>query len=114
MRQAGIIAAGGVYALRNHVGRLVQDHEHARALANGLADITGIVVDPPRVETNIVIFDVGQTGLTGEGFNARTMASHGVRFSVLASSTVRAVTHLDIDAGGIRTAIAAARAAVTR
>jgi threonine aldolase len=114
MRQAGIIAAGGVYALRNHVGRLAQDHDHARILANRLAEIPGIMLDPTRVETNIVIFDVGETGLTGEDFNARTVASHGVRFSVLGPSTVRAVTHLDIDAKGIRTAIEAARAAVAR
>jgi threonine aldolase len=114
MRQAGIIAAGGVYALRNHVGRLAQDHDHARTLADGLAGIPGIMLDPARVETNIVIFDVSETGLTGEDFNARTVASHGVRFSVLGPSTVRAVTHLDVDAKGVRTAIEAVRAAVAR
>jgi threonine aldolase len=114
MRQAGIIAAAGVYALRNHVGRLAQDHEHALTLAHGMAGIPGIGVDPSRVETNIVIFDVGKTGLTGEDFNARTVASHGVRFSVLGPTTVRAVTHLDIAATGILEAIKAARAAVVR
>ena len=114
MRQAGIIAAGGVYALRYHVDRLAQDHEHAQALAQGLAEVPGIALDPARVETNIVIFDVGKTGLTGEGFNARTLASHGVRFSVLGPSTVRAVTHLDISANGIAQASEAARAAVAR
>jgi threonine aldolase len=114
MRQAGIIAAGGVYALRHHVSRLPQDHEHARALADGLAGLPGITLDPDRVETNIVIFDVGQTGLTGENFNARTVASHGVRFSVLGPSTVRAVTHLDITPAGILTAITAARTALAR
>ncbi|HZA97563.1 MAG TPA: GntG family PLP-dependent aldolase [Gemmatimonadales bacterium] len=114
MRQAGIIAAGGVYALRNHVSRLAQDHEHARTLANALAELPGITLDPARVETNIVIFDVGQTGLTGEDFNARTVASHGVRFSLLGPSIVRAVTHLDITPAGILTAITAARAAIAR
>jgi threonine aldolase len=114
MRQAGIIAAGGVYALRHHVSRLAEDHEHARTLAKGLAGISGIDLDPARVETNIVIFDVGQTGLSGDDFNARTVASHGVRFSVLGPTTVRAVTHLDIDSGGIQRAIKAARAAVAR
>jgi len=114
MRQAGIIAAGGVYALRNHVDRLAQDHEHAVALANGLAQVPGITLDPARVETNIVIFDVSEMGLTGEDFNARTMASHGVRFSVLGPGTVRAVTHLDISRGGILQAIEAARSAVPR
>ena len=114
MRQAGIIAAAGVYALRHHVSRLAQDHEHARTLAKGLAGLSGIMLDPARVETNIVIFDVGHTGLTGEDFNARTVASHGVRFSVLGPSTVRAVTHLDIAASSIQEAIKAARAAVAR
>ena len=114
MRQAGIIAAGGVYALRNHVGRLAEDHENARTLAKGLAEIPGIDLDPAGVETNIVIFDVSNTGLAGEDFNARTVASHGVRFSVLTPTTVRAVTHLDITDRGVSQAIKAARAAVTR
>jgi threonine aldolase len=114
MRQAGIIAAGGVYALRHHVGRLAEDHERARTLANGLAAIPGIELDPAEVETNIVIFDVSNSGLAGEDFNARTVASHGVRFSVLTPTTVRAVTHLDITARGISQALEAARAALTR
>ena len=114
MRQAGIIAAGGVYALRNHVSRLAQDHEHALVLATELARVPGITLDPGRVETNIVIFDVGETGLTGEELNARTVASHGVRFSVLGASSVRAVTHLDISRDGISQAVQAVRAAVAR
>jgi threonine aldolase len=113
MRQAGIIAAGGVYALRHHVDRLAEDHENARRLAEGLAEIPGLALDPQRVETNIVIFDAGPAGLDGEVFAARTLASHGVRFSVLGPTTVRAVTHLDVSADGIDQALAAARAAVT-
>jgi threonine aldolase len=112
MRQAGIIAAGGVYALRNHVERLAEDHHRARELASGLADISGVTLDLKRVQTNIVIFDVHRTGLTGEEFNARTLASHGVRFSVLGPTLVRAVTHLDIPPNGIELALEAARAAV--
>jgi threonine aldolase len=112
MRQAGIIAAGGVYALRNHVERLAEDHHRARELASGLADISGVTLDLKRVQTNIVIFDVHGTGLTGEEFNARTLASHGARFSVLGPTLVRAVTHLDIPPNGIELALEAARAAV--
>ena len=112
MRQAGIIAAAGIYALEHHVDRLAEDHERARRLAGGLADVRGIAVDPDRVETNIVIFDVRGTGLGGEAFAARTLASHGVRFSVLGPFTVRAVTHLDVPEDGIERAVAAARAAV--
>jgi len=114
MRQAGIIAAAGVYALKHHVDRLAQDHERARQLAQELAGIPGIQLDPGAVETNIVVFDVHQAGLTGDEFNARTMRSHGVRFSVLGPHTVRAVTHLDITADGIDQAIAEARAAIGR
>jgi threonine aldolase len=72
-----------------------------------------VAIEPDRVETNIVIFDVSRTGITGEAFGARTLASHGVRFSVLGRSTVRAVTHLDIPSGGIERALEAARAAVS-
>jgi threonine aldolase len=112
MRQAGIIAAAGVYALRHHVERLAEDHQRARELASGLAEVPGVKLDLDRVQTNIVIFDVQGTGLTGEAFNARTLASHGVRFSVLGPTTVRAVTHLDIPPDGISLALKAARAAV--
>jgi threonine aldolase len=111
MRQAGIIAAAGIYALRHHVDRLAEDHERARQLARGLAAIPGITLDLERVETNIVVFDVSRTGLDAEGFGARTLASHGVRFSVLGPSTVRAVTHLDIPPDGVDRALEAARAA---
>src|SRR2546421_8832138 len=58
MRQAGIIAAGGVYALQHHVKRLAEDHANARRLAEGLAVLPGVVLDPSTVETNIVIFDL--------------------------------------------------------
>jgi threonine aldolase len=112
MRQAGIIAAAGVYALRHHVERLAEDHERARRLASGLARLPGIALDPERVETNIVVFDVGRTGMSGEEFGARTLASHGVRFSVLGPTTVRAVTHLDIPVGGVERALEAAQAAI--
>jgi threonine aldolase len=113
MRQAGIIAAAGLYALQHHVDRLAEDHERARRLAAGLAEIPGIAVDAERVETNIVIFDVRGTGLSGETFAERTLASHGVRFSVIGPTTVRAVTHLDVPADGIEVALDAARAATT-
>lgn len=112
MRQAGIIAAAGVYALRHHVDRLAEDHERARQLARGLAELRGVAIDPERVETNIVIFDVSGTGLNGDDFAGRTLASHGVRFSVLGPNLVRAVTHLDIPPDGVSLALEAARAAL--
>jgi threonine aldolase len=112
MRQAGIIAAAGVYALRHHVDRLAEDHERARQFARGLAELRGVAIDPERVETNIVIFDVSGTGLSGDDFAGRTLASHGVRFSVLGPTLVRAVTHLDIPPDGVSLALEAARAAL--
>jgi threonine aldolase len=112
MRQAGIIAAAGVYALRHHVDRLAEDHERARRLAQGLAAVPGITLDPAQVETNIVVFDVSRTGLSAEAFSSRTLVSHGVRFSVLGPGRVRAVTHLDIPADGIERALEAARTAI--
>jgi threonine aldolase len=114
MRQAGIIAAAGVYALRHHVERMAEDHDRARRLAHALAALPGLRLDPDRVETNIVIFDVSPSGLDGETFAARTLASHGVRFSVLGPTTVRAVTHLDIPADGVEVATQAVRAALQR
>jgi threonine aldolase len=111
MRQAGIIAAAGVFALRHHVERLAEDHDRARRLAFGLAEIRGLQLDPEAVKTNIVIFDVAGTGLSGEAFASRTLSSHGVRFSVLGPSMVRAVTHLDIPPDGIDRALEAARTA---
>ncbi len=112
MRQAGIIAAAGVFALRHHVDRLAEDHEQARRLAHGLARIPGLTLNPERVETNIVIFDVSRTGISGDVFASRTLSSHGVRFSVLGPTTVRAVTHLDIPPDGIEQALEAAQSAI--
>src|SRR5215211_2217200 len=111
MRQAGIIAAAGIYALDHHVDRLAEDHERARRLARGLAELTGIAVDADRVETNIVIFDVRGTGITGEEFSRRT-ERFGVRFTVLGPTLVRAVLHLDVPADGVERALSAVRAAL--
>ena len=112
MRQAGIIAAAGIYALEHHVDRLAEDHERARHLARGLAELPGIAVDADRVETNIVIFDVRGTGLTAEEFGRRTLERSGVRFTVLGPTLVRAVTHLDLPPDVVERALSAARAAL--
>jgi threonine aldolase len=106
MRQAGIIAAAGVYALRHNVDRLVDDHANARRLAAGLAGLPGIDLDPSGIETNIVYFDL-RGPIDAETFEERT-TRRGVRFGATAARTVRAVTHLDVDAAGIDRAIAVA------
>lgn len=112
MRQAGIIAAAGVYALEHNIERLAEDHAKAKALAKGLAEFKGIAVDVAAVETNIVPFDIGGTGVLRADFLER-LAPHGVRFSPLMQPTrLRAVTHLDIPADGVEKAIAAVRRSV--
>jgi threonine aldolase len=94
MRQAGIIAAAGVYALRHNVDRLAEDHANARYLAQGLTQIPGIKVNPDDIETNIVFFDVSETGRSGAEITAETKP-RGVRMGGRGTS-IRAVTHLDI------------------
>jgi len=108
MRQAGIIAAGGLYALRHHVDRLADDHANARRLAEGLAALPGIKLDPASVETNLVFFDL--TGALDAGKAVEQMLARGVRMGALGPRTIRAVTHLDVTAAGVDQALAAARA----
>ena len=106
MRQAGILAAAGLIALEESPKTLHRDHENARHLAEALSKIPGIAVDPQKVVTNIVIFDVRGTGQTA----AEISAELGKR-KVLAGATdkysVRMVTHCDVDRAGVDRAIAA-------
>ena len=111
MRQAGIIAAGGVFALRHHVKRLAEDHANARRLADGLAALPGVSLDPKTIDTNIVFFDL--TGSLTAGVAVERMLARGVRMGALGAHTIRAVTHLDVDARGIERALAVARDALT-
>jgi threonine aldolase len=104
MRQAGIVAAAGVYALDHHVGRLDEDHARARRLAEGLA-AAGIPVDLDQVETNFVQIDVGRLGIE-RGAALAMLAERGVGFSATIHPTiVRAVTHLGISDGDIDRAV---------
>ncbi|RMF74841.1 MAG: low-specificity L-threonine aldolase [Acidobacteria bacterium] len=95
MRQAGIIAAAGTFALRHHVDRLAEDHANARALAERLAAIDGIEVDLDAVQTNIVMARI--TGADARELVARCREL-GVLFSSLSAGAVRLVTHLDVTA----------------
>jgi threonine aldolase len=104
MRQAGIVAAAGVFALRHHVDRLVVDHENARFLARGLAEVRGITLNPDEVESNIVIFDIAETGRTAREI-AHEFSTHGLRMSVVSPSRLRAVTHLDISKRDVEEAL---------
>jgi threonine aldolase len=114
MRQAGIIAAGGVYALRHHVDRLAEDHDNARAFARGIAALPGIALDPAHVETNIVIFDVTAAGVTAHGLADRLLSEAQVRLSVMGEARLRAVTHLDVSRKQVDQAVEAVARALTR
>lgn len=110
MRQAGIIAAACLYALDHHVERLAEDHENARRLAQGLAQIDGIRIEPETIETNLLWFDV--TPAVGAPALAHHLKTHGVLIGAFGPTRMRAVTHLDVDAAGIEHAVAAIRRAL--
>jgi threonine aldolase len=114
MRQAGIIAAAGVYALENHVERMAEDHANARLLAEGLAGITGIGINPNEIDTNMVYFTVGGTGLSEQEFARRLRTDHGVRIGPQGKNLMRAVTHLDVTRTNIEEAIRACAAVVKK
>jgi threonine aldolase len=104
MRQAGIIAAAGLYALRHNVARLGDDHRRARALAEALAGIGKLAVDLATVETNIVVIDVAKTGLTVQEC-LLLLEKQGVLVVPFGRTRMRAVTHLDIDDADVDGAI---------
>ena len=95
MRQAGVLAAAGLVALEETPPRLAEDHANARRLAEGLAELPGVRLDPARVQTNIVIFDVAETGRAAEDICARLRAEHAVLASPFGHS-IRMVTHYDV------------------
>jgi threonine aldolase len=91
MRQTGYLAAACLYALDHHVERLAEDHEHARLLAEGLAQIRGVELDPGDVETNIVIFGVPDSRRV-----AAALASRGLELPAVDERRLRAVTFLGV------------------
>ena len=107
MRQAGIVAAAGLYALEHNVERLADDHARARRLAEGWK-AAGLTIDLERVQTNFVQVDVGALGLDTPEALAR-LADAGVRLSAtIRPGIIRALTHLDIDDDDVERAIALA------
>src|SRR5213592_60618 len=104
MRQAGIVAAAGVYALENNIERLAEDHARARRLAEGL-DAAGVPLDLEQVETNFVQVELGPLGLSRQEALAR-LWDHGVGLSMTPHATrLRAVTHLDVGDDDIERAV---------
>lgn len=108
LRQAGVVAAACIVALEKMVERLAEDHANARYLAEGLAQIPGINVNPEGVRTNIVIFKQDIPGMTGEKFKAR-MREKGVLISAMTSTLLRMVTHYGITRDDMEVTLAAVR-----
>jgi threonine aldolase len=104
MRQAGVIAAAGRYALAHHLARLADDHHRARQLATGLAERVPEMVDPTQVETNMVVLDLPSDGPDANAI-ADTCRASGVLVSCVAPRRIRLVTHLDVDDAGVTRAL---------
>jgi len=96
MRQAGIAAAGGIYALEHHVERMAEDHANAKRLANGIVGAPGIEIDTNSVETNMVRFDITALGVRSGDFVSQLIDASGVRVSAPGPTLIRAIPHLGI------------------
>ena len=112
MRQAGVLAAAGLIALEESPKVLAEDHLNAKRLAEGLAGLPGIKIDPEKVVTNIVIFDVANSGLTADSICAQ-LREHGILASGFGSS-IRMVTHYDVSRSDIEKALAALNSILSR
>jgi threonine aldolase len=112
MRQAGVLAAAGLVALEETPKRLSTDHANAKFLAEGLAKIRGIQVDPAKVATNIVVFNVTGTGLVGPEISLR-LKQRGVLINPINDREMRAVTHYDVDRAACETALGALAESLT-
>ncbi|MGH9897312.1 MAG: GntG family PLP-dependent aldolase [Pyrinomonadaceae bacterium] len=108
MRQAGVLAAAGLVALEETPPRLYEDHANAQRLARGLAEIPGISIDPERILTNIVFFDVVGTGKTAQSI-CDELKVYGVLASGRGDSSIRMVTHYDVSTADIETTLEAMR-----
>jgi threonine aldolase len=104
MRQAGVLAAAGLVALEEGPKRLYIDHENAKTFAEGLANIPWIGIDPAQVQTNIVIYDVHQSGLSSTEF-LQKLAHRNVLGGAVDARKIRMVTHLDVDRQDVERAV---------
>jgi threonine aldolase len=96
MRQAGVLAAAGLIALEEGPKRLHEDHANAKFLAEGLARVCGIKIDPKKVETNIIVFEISGTGMDSAAFTRKLMEKN-VLASGISQTEIRIVTHMDVD-----------------
>jgi threonine aldolase len=113
MRQAGMAAAGALFALEHHVERLAEDHRNAQVIAQAVADTPGLRLDPAEPETNLIFFRVEREAGTAQTV-AAALKARGVLVMPTAPQTIRACTHLDISAAQAERAAGAIRQAVRR
>jgi threonine aldolase len=113
MRQVGIIAAAGIYALDHHFEHLKEDHRNAKWLALGLKELKGVSIDPEQVETNIIIFNIANTGMTAPQM-AEAMKRNGVLIHPIGKTQIRLVTHLDVSSEDIKKALKAFEKVLSR
>ena len=111
MRQVGVLAAAGIVALEKMTARLEEDHRNAQLLARGVAEIPGVKIDPEKVQTNIVIFDVGDTGVSADEMGSK-LKERGVLISGISPREMRAVTHNDVSRQDCEAAVEAVKAVV--
>lgn len=97
MRQVGILAAAGIYALEHHIDRLAEDHRNARAFAERVERIEGIHIDLSTVQTNIVVMDIAGLGIDPSQAVER-LKENGLLVVVFGATRIRVVTHLDVTA----------------
>jgi threonine aldolase len=107
MRQAGILAAAGLYALDHNIDRLREDHENARRLAEALNALDGLSVDLERTQTNIIAVEVSESAPWSATEIQEAMAERSILFLAMGPSRLRLVTNLDVSRDGIDAAIAA-------
>jgi threonine aldolase len=113
MRQVGVLAAAGLIALEESPKVLIEDHANAKRLAEGLAELRGVKVDPERVQTNIVIFDIAATGMATTQFSAE-LKSRGVLANGINPREMRMVTHYDVNHNDIERTITIAKEILER
>lgn len=106
MRQAGVLAAAGLYAIEYHRPHLAEDHEKAKRLAEGIAELPGFAIDPERVETNIVLFDVERSAAAPV---IERLREEDILLTPFGPATIRATTHRDVSMDDIERTIAVMR-----
>ncbi len=111
LRQSGVLAAAGLYALDHNIERLAEDHANARLFADRVAGLPGVKLDSDGVQTNLVFLDVRGTGFTAQELSAKLLRQ-GIRIGAESTYRLRAVTHMDVSKAQVEEAADALAAAL--